>query len=174
MIICLGLIPQMVRSFLLKSYKNSPCSNFDWTIISGHNFVHGTTTELSWHVQNCDMILMIIFHVRAARIFVKFGIFTKFGLWALKQFVGWIMWIPGGIWQSRGIWGGLRRDWPQLHLHDWPSRDSQLLIGNRSYITGVDLRSAKWDEKWSLHKIVSHKIEWDYLHVKIASQGPMS
>ena len=29
-----------------------------WIIItqSGHNFVHATTAELSWHVQNCDLI----------------------------------------------------------------------------------------------------------------------
>ena len=25
-------------------------------IQSGHNFAHVTTAELSWHVQNCDLI----------------------------------------------------------------------------------------------------------------------
>ena len=34
-------------------------------IRSGHNFVHVTTAQLPWHVQNCDLIWSLFFHVRA-------------------------------------------------------------------------------------------------------------
>ena len=32
------------------------CSNFDLMILSWQNYVHVTTAELLWHVQNCDLI----------------------------------------------------------------------------------------------------------------------
>ena len=28
---------------------------------SGHNFAHAMTVELSWHVQNCDLISYLFF-----------------------------------------------------------------------------------------------------------------
>ena len=35
---------------------------------SGHNFAHATTAQLSWHVQNCDLIYKLFFWVIAAQI----------------------------------------------------------------------------------------------------------
>ena len=31
------------------------------TVLSSHNFAHAMTAQLSWHVQNCDMIRWIFF-----------------------------------------------------------------------------------------------------------------
>ena len=45
-------------------------------IQSGHIFAHATTAELSWQVQNCDLII-IVYTI----------IFTRFGLRAHKRFV---------------------------------------------------------------------------------------
>ena len=52
-------------------------------IRSDHNLAHVTTAELSWHVQNCDLIEWIIIKIR-----VKLN-FAKFLLWAHKSFVKW-------------------------------------------------------------------------------------
>ena len=40
---------------------------------SSHNFAHAMTAQLSWHVQNCDMIGSLFFCIRATNIFVRFG-----------------------------------------------------------------------------------------------------
>ena len=44
----------------------------------GHNFAHGITAQLSWHVQNYDLIGTFILYVRTT------NIFTRVGLWAHK------------------------------------------------------------------------------------------
>ena len=56
-----------------------------WILIiqSGHKLVHVTTAQLSWHVQISDLIW--------AYLFTK-GYFTRFGLWAHKLFVKWVLW----------------------------------------------------------------------------------
>ena len=79
----LGPIPQM----LMNSYRN--LMNNQWALIlivmvwSSHNFSHVTTAELSWHVQNCELIRPY-FYARARRIFLRFRLRTH------KYFIKWI------------------------------------------------------------------------------------
>ena len=51
---------------------------------SGHNFAHVTTVQLSWHVQNCDLIGSLLFKYLAT------CIFARFVLWVHKLFVKWV------------------------------------------------------------------------------------
>ena len=52
---------------------------------STHNVAHGTTAELSCHVQNCDSIWWLLF------ILNHIYFFMRFGWWAHKWFVIWTM-----------------------------------------------------------------------------------
>ena len=63
---------------------------FAWKMIiqSGHNFAHATTAELSWHVQNCDMIGSFGCKLEKKRIFFRVE------LWAHKLYA---KWVPGWI-----------------------------------------------------------------------------
>ena len=56
-----------------------------WKLIiqSGHNFAHAMTAELSWHVQNCDLV-----GLPESKLEQK-NIFARFQFWAHKPFVKW-------------------------------------------------------------------------------------
>ena len=53
-------------------------------IRSSHNFAHVMTAQLSWYVQNYDLIGSLYY---AKTTFF----FTRFGLWAHKPFVKWVL-----------------------------------------------------------------------------------
>ena len=57
---------------------------------SGHKFAHVTTAQLSWHVQDCDLIWLLFWHKNR----LKF--LTRFELWAHESFV---TWVPAAIMQ---------------------------------------------------------------------------
>ena len=65
-------------------------------IQSGHNFAHVTTAQLLWHVQKLWPDWIIIFKVRTA------CIFTRFGIWAHTHFMKWL-WChqQGQQWQDQ-------------------------------------------------------------------------
>ena len=64
----------------------------------GNNFAHGMTVQLSWHIQNCELIWVTVFIVSVTRVFIRFG------LCALKLFVKWVTGRPhhvsGSAWRS--------------------------------------------------------------------------
>ena len=59
-------------------------SDFKWKIMIhyGHNFAHVTTAELSWHVQNHDLVGLL-------RSKLEQNEFTRFQLWAHELFAKW-------------------------------------------------------------------------------------
>ena len=56
------------------------------TIQSGHKFAHVTTAQLSWHVQNCELIRPIYF-VYEEDFFFFLQNLMNFASWAHKTFV---------------------------------------------------------------------------------------
>ena len=52
----LGLEPIWQRNHNPKFVKITIALSWTIMIKSGHNFAHGTTAELLWHVQNCGLI----------------------------------------------------------------------------------------------------------------------
>ena len=77
---CFSIDPFYKWFLGLKYIKSSFPSNLIPMIKSGYNVAHATTAKLSWHVQNCDLIGVIII------VWVT-HIFTIFRLWDHKLFV---------------------------------------------------------------------------------------
>ena len=84
-------IPRPPQSHLTKNLwaHNSDFIKFLFAVIvilmmwSGYNFALATTAKLSWHVQNCELFASLLFTWK------QLVYFTRFGLWAHKQFVEW-------------------------------------------------------------------------------------
>ena len=45
-----------VKELIIQIVKNMCCSYINIMIKLSHNFTHGTTAELAWHVQNWELI----------------------------------------------------------------------------------------------------------------------
>ena len=94
------------------------------------------TLELSWHVQNCDLILSHIFHVKAT------CIFARFRLWAYKllvKFPGSVgvpycvvwLWLGGGCGIHDVLWLGCQHVAAQAQIHGWRGSVSYCINWNQ-------------------------------------------
>ena len=72
----MGPIPQRVYEFIIEMLWKLFRSNFKLMIKSGHNFAHAMTAELSWHVQNSDLIIQLFF-IQEQHAFYKISIMSS-------------------------------------------------------------------------------------------------
>ena len=77
-------------SLLSKSYKNICCFDINTIIELCHNFAHATTAQLSWHVQNCEMIWIIRIIITT----IRYRYFSQDSIYELTNA---LWWDPGGI-----------------------------------------------------------------------------
>ena len=61
----------MINDLIIKIMKILFALILSLMIMTGHNFAHAMTAELSWHVQNYAKIMIL--HTRAMCIFTRFG-----------------------------------------------------------------------------------------------------
>ena len=119
-----GLVSQRIYELMIKILWKFPFLKI-WFLItrSGYYFAHAMTALLSWHVQNYNLIDMIItFQVIATWIFIRYG------LWTHKTFMKFVPKYDTPTFISPVTMTELKK--PQSHFLEWKYLKDQFPLNN--------------------------------------------